>query len=64
MEGKLLKADEVAAMFQVRESTIYKWVHYGYIPHVKLGAALRFDRDSLLKWIKDKETKGRKQMYA
>ncbi len=64
METKLLKAAEVAKMFQVRESTIYKWVHYGYIPHVKLGSSLRFDKNSLLKWIKGKEKKGRKQVFG
>ncbi|MBI5789119.1 MAG: helix-turn-helix domain-containing protein [Candidatus Schekmanbacteria bacterium] len=63
MEGKLLKAAEVAKMFQVQESTVYKWVHYGYIPYVKLGSALRFDKDSLLKWVKGKETKGKKQVF-
>jgi excisionase family DNA binding protein len=58
MEGQLLKAAEVAKMLQVQESTIYKWVHYGYIPHVKLGSALRFDKNSLLRWLKGKERKG------
>lgn len=64
MESKLLKAAEVAEIFQVRESTIYKWVHYGYIPHVKLGSALRFDKASLKKWVKDKEHNGRKQVFV
>ncbi len=64
MEGRLLKAAEVGELLQVRESTIYKWVHYGYIPHIKLGSSLRFNRDSILKWAKSNETKGRKQVFS
>lgn len=64
MEDNLLKAAEVAKLFQVQVSTIYKWVHYGYIPHLKLGSGLRFDKNSLQKWIRDKESKGRKQLHC
>jgi excisionase family DNA binding protein len=64
MEGKLLKAAEVAELFQVRKSTIYKWVHYGYIPYIKLGSALRFNKKTLQKWIKDKETKKQEQVFC
>ncbi len=64
MECQLLKAAEVAELLQVRTSTIYKWVHYGYIPHIKLGSSLRFNGDSGLKWAKNNENKGRKQVFS
>ena len=64
MKGKLLKVAEAAELLQVRKSTIYKWAHYGYIPHIKLGSSLRFDKDSLLKWAKNNGTKGRKQVFC
>jgi excisionase family DNA binding protein len=60
MEDRLLKAAEVAELLRVKESTIYKWVHYGYIPHIKLGSSLRFNRDSVLKWARNNENKGKK----
>ncbi len=69
MKGKLLKAVEAAELLQVRKSTIYKWAHYGYIPHIKLGSSLRFDKDSfrdyrgrrLKQWLRHRDWAGKYQ---
>jgi len=43
-----------------RESrTIYQWVHEGYIPVIKLGALVRFDKASIIEWVKKREAPGR-----
>ena len=44
MEEKLLKPAEVAELLRVQPSTIYKWSHFNYIPHIKLGRSLRFKK--------------------
>lgn len=56
---KLLKIDQVAESLQVSRSLIYKWVHYGYMPHVKIGTLLRFKESELEKWLRVKVTRGR-----
>lgn len=37
-----MKTAQVAELLNVAEPTIRRWVHYGFIPHVKLGRAVRF----------------------
>ena len=48
MDGKeLLNTTEVAKWLKVAESTIRKWTHYGFIPHVKLGRCVRFQESEI-----------------
>lgn len=56
---RLLTVDEVAAWLQVKPRTIYQWVHEDYIPVIKLGSLVRFDRASITAWVKKRETSGR-----
>lgn len=58
-EDHLLTPEEAAAFLQVKRSTIYAWVHQGFIPHVKLGGRLRFRRSALEDWLKEQEVNGR-----
>ena len=39
---KLLTIKQVSEVLQVSPSLIYKWVHYGFVPHLKLGSLIRF----------------------
>jgi len=55
----LLKPAEVAELLQVQKSTVYKWAHYNYIPHVKLGRSLRFRKKVIDRWVKKKERERR-----
>ncbi len=57
---KLLKVEEVCDLLQVSRSLVYKWVHYSFVPYVKIGALIRFRKYDLERWIKVKAKKGRK----
>ncbi|NIS15702.1 MAG: helix-turn-helix domain-containing protein [Aliifodinibius sp.] len=50
---------EIAEYLGVKESTIYKWTHEEYIPHIKLGKFLRFKTRDIDKWIDKKAKNGR-----
>lgn len=58
-EKELLTTTEVAKWLKVAESTIRKWVHYGFIPYVKLGRAVRFREKDIEVWIEERTEKGR-----
>ncbi len=56
---KLLTVDELSDMLGVSRSTLYRWVHYEFIPHIKLGNAVRFDEEAVWRWLKNRENPGR-----
>jgi excisionase family DNA binding protein len=56
---QLFDTPQVAEWLNLAESTIRKWVHYGFIPHVKLGRSVRFRREDIEKWLQEKTEKGR-----
>ncbi len=56
---RLLNVPQVAQWLTVAESTIRKWVHYGFIPHVRLGSAVRFRKEDIEKWLQERTEKGR-----
>ena len=58
----MLNSAEVAEWLNVAESTIRKWVHYGFIPHVKVGRAVRFIREDVEKWLRERAEKGRRTL--
>jgi excisionase family DNA binding protein len=58
----LLTPQQAADYLSVKLSTIRKWTHYGYIPKIKLGGAVRFDRDALDVWVEKRSSEGRVQM--
>ena len=56
---KLLTAKQLSELLQVGLPTVYKWVHYGYVPHVKLGISIRFKKKKIEECLKKREKKGR-----
>jgi excisionase family DNA binding protein len=52
---QLLTAEEVARLLQVRTSWLYDAARRGAIPHVRLGRYVRFRRDSVDAWIRERE---------
>lgn len=56
---KLLTPKQLSELLQVNLSTVYKWVHYHYIPSVKLGASVRFREKRVEKWLQGREKRGR-----
>jgi excisionase family DNA binding protein len=55
----LLTSQQAADYLRVKVSTIRKWSHFGFIPKIKLGGAVRFDLDELDAWVEKRATKGR-----
>ena len=56
---KLLTIQEVSALVQAKVSTIYKWVHMGFIPHIKVGRLVRFQEKEIMVWLEKKKCRGR-----
>lgn len=48
---EVMTAKQLADYLQVNELTIYKRVHLGEIPVVKMGRALRFKKEIIDKWL-------------
>ena len=59
---RLLTVKDVSDKLRVGKSTVYRWVHYDYIPHVKLGSSVRFDERALERWLRSKERSGRRKI--
>ena len=60
----LLRAEDVSRLLSVSVSTVYDWVRWGYIPHVRLGTGkkkpcVRFDLDEIMKWLDARKRQGR-----
>ena len=56
---RLLTVEELSQKLQVGKSTIYRWVHFDYIPHIKLGTSVRFSESTVDRWVRSKERSGR-----
>lgn len=56
---KLLTVQEISDLLGVKPSTVRKWVHLGFIPHVKLGRAVRFERKGIEEWVSEQTREGR-----
>ena len=56
---RLLTIKQLSESLQVKESTLYYWVHIGFVPHIKLGKCVRFRDADIMKWIEKREQCGR-----
>ncbi len=50
--GSIITADEVAEATQLARSTVYQWATDGRLPSIKMGAAVRFERDAIEAWLR------------
>ncbi|MCB9073728.1 MAG: helix-turn-helix domain-containing protein [Bdellovibrionaceae bacterium] len=50
----LLTVKDVAQMLGVSPKTVYEWVKLNRIPAVRLGRALRFDKQKIAEWLRTK----------
>lgn len=55
----LLTVLQLSEWLQVKPSTVYKWMHYGYVPSVRLGFCVRFKAEKITRWLKKREVRGR-----
>ena len=49
----MLTADEASAILRVRTPQVYALARDGVIPSVRVGRAVRFNRDQLMRWIEN-----------
>ena len=56
---RLLTYDQLAITLQVNPGTLRNWVSQQYIPHIKLGRAVRFDPHTIEKWLQKRTYPGR-----
>jgi excisionase family DNA binding protein len=59
MTEPLLKAEELARLLNVRPTTVYAWAQTGFVPHIRIGGCVRFDRVAVDKWLATKRRSGR-----
>lgn len=59
--GRLLDTKAAAAYLGYSKNQIHQLVHRGLIPHMKVGAALRFDINALDRWIEDAHEKANRK---
>ena len=59
VSSPLLSVDDIAAELNVSVKTIYYWVGRLEIPFLKIGRHLRFDRDEVLQYFKQRTEDGR-----
>ena len=52
---RLLEAEDVAEYLGVRTDWVYREVRAGRLPHIRLGRAVRFRRESIEAWIDSRE---------
>ncbi|MBU0508261.1 helix-turn-helix domain-containing protein [bacterium] len=55
----LMNAQQTAEYLGVSLPTIRKWTHLGFIPRIKLGGTVRYDRDVIDAWTTQRSTQGR-----
>ena len=48
---KLLNVAETAELLNIKTSTLYTWVHYKKIPHIKLYGKLCFEYEGIVTFI-------------
>jgi excisionase family DNA binding protein len=51
----LLEAEAVAIYLGMRTDWVYREVRAGRLPHIRLGRAVRFRRESIDAWLESRE---------
>ncbi len=51
----LIRPDQLAKMLGVAQVTVYSWAKRGVIPHIRLEGVIRFDREEIAQWIKERQ---------
>lgn len=53
--SRLLEVEDVATFLGMRTDWVYREVRAGRLPHIRLGRAVRFRRESIEAWIQSRE---------
>lgn len=51
---ELLTAEELAALLNVSEKTVYRWSKLGSLPSVRLGTVVRFEPAVVSMWLRER----------
>ena len=54
MERKYLSVKELSEYLGIPKHTIYSWTSMKRIPYVKIGRLLRFDKNKIDSWLKER----------
>lgn len=54
---KVLTKKELAQRLQCNEKTVMYYVSSKQIPHIKIGKEVRFQEDSIMSWLNEREEK-------
>jgi len=57
--NRLLTYEELAEVLQVSPGTLRNWVSQEFIPFVKVGRVVRFDPETINRWIRKRSNPGR-----
>ncbi len=56
LEAAYFTADQVSALLQVSEKSVYRWAKQDpSMPMLRIGATVRFPKDRLLAWLRARE---------
>ncbi|MDR0453594.1 MAG: helix-turn-helix domain-containing protein [Deferribacteraceae bacterium] len=53
-EKKLMRFDEVAAVFGIKPKSLYNWTNTGILPKVKIGGKVFIPTEAVKKLIEEK----------
>lgn len=56
---ELWTAGEISRAFKIARSTVYQGVHEERIPHIRLGACVRFRPGVVQEWLEQQAIRGR-----
>ncbi len=55
LSQRLLNTEDVMNLFRVSRSTIHTWRLHQEMPFQKVGTTVRFDRNDVLKWARERQ---------
>ena len=61
---KLISIKELSQFLNVKQSTLYAWVHNGTIPFYKLNGLIRFDLDDIQDWVRNSKPDKRNTTFS
>jgi excisionase family DNA binding protein len=59
IDSPWLTAAQAAAYLQVALGTVRNWTSALFIPHVKRGGLVRYHREDLDRWLRQRQCRGR-----
>jgi excisionase family DNA binding protein len=50
----LLTAEDIAALLNISEKTVYRWSKSGSLPSVRIGTLVRFEPAAVSSWLRER----------